>query len=264
MTLRDSWVHRTAKALVPARLHPSGLLTRAVVRRTGRAVASGPFRGMKYVASGVGSVYYPKLLGVYERELHPVVAAIGRLRPDRIIDVGAAEGYYAVGLARCNPQAAVVAFEETPDGQRLVREMAALNGVADRVRVLGRCEPGDLRAELAGARRPVVVCDVEGYETTLLDPAAVPALATTWVLVELHEFVTAGVGELLRGRFQDTHRVAEIAQTDRTRADFPYLRWLARLLPHAYATFAVNEFRPARMSWLWLEPVAATSDRLPT
>ena len=50
---------------------------------------------------------------------------------------------------------------------------------------------------------------------------------------------------------------SEIDQTDRTRADFPYLPWLSRLMPAAYATVAVNEFRPARMSWLWLEPLAA-------
>ena len=51
--------------------------------------------------------------------------------------------------------------------------------------------------------------------------------------------------------------LTEIAQTDRTRADYPYLPWYSRLLPAAYATYPVNEFRPARMSWLWLEPQAA-------
>jgi hypothetical protein len=210
---------------------------------------------MKYVASGIGSVYYPKLLGVYERELHPVIDTIARLGPDRIIDIGAAEGYYAVGLALHNPRAEVVAFEQTPEGQALVRELASRNCVADRVRVLGRCEPADLREELSPARRAVVMCDVEGYETTLLDPVAVPSLTAAWLLVELHEFVIAGVGALLRGRFAGTHRISEISQTDRTRADYPYLPWYTRLLPTAYATYPVNEFRPARMSWLWLEPL---------
>ena len=155
MNLRDSWLHRAAKALVPSGLHPTAVLTRAVVRRTGQSVASGPFRGMKYVADGVGSVYYPKLLGVYERELHPVIEAIHSLGPDRIIDIGAAEGYYAVGLAMSNPKAIVTAFEQESDGQELIRDMAARNGVVDRVHVLGRCEPADLRAELS---RPQAGC----------------------------------------------------------------------------------------------------------
>ena len=257
MTLRDSWLHRTAKALVPSGLRPTAVLTRAVVRKTGQTVASGPFRGMKYVASGVGSVYYPKLLGVYERELHPTIETIQNLRPDRIIDIGAAEGYYAVGLAMNNPDATVTAFEQEPGGRELVRDMAARNGVAGRVRVLGRCEPADLQAELSAARKPVVVCDVEGYETTLLVPTAVPSLTTSWVLVELHEFIVAGVGATIRGRFSKTHRITEIGQTDRSRADLPFLRWYAQLLPTAYATYPVNEFRPARMSWLWMAPLVS-------
>jgi hypothetical protein len=258
MNLRDTWLHRTAKALVPAGLRPTNVLTRAVVRRTGQTVAAGPFRGMKYVAAGIGSVYYPKLLGVYERELHPVVEAIVELRPDHVVDIGAAEGYYAVGLARRATGSTITAFEQTPEGQNLVREMATQNGVGDRVRVLGRCEPADLRAALEPARRPVIICDVEGYETVLLDPTSVPTLNKAWILVELHEFIIAGVGELMRGRFAATHRITEIGQTDRTRADFPYLRWYTRLLPEAYATYPVNEFRPARMSWLWMEPRGAS------
>jgi hypothetical protein len=81
------------------------------------------------------------------------------------------------------------------------------------------------------------------------------------VLVELHEFIVAGVGEMIRGRFAGSHRITEIAQTDRTRADYPYLPWYTRLLPAAYATYPVNEFRPAQMSWLWLEPHAMTAGR---
>jgi hypothetical protein len=256
MNLRNSWLHRAVKALVPARFHPSAVLTRLVVRRTGQAVAAGPFLGMKCVAPHGGSVYYPKLLGIYERELHPAIQAINDLLPDRIVNVGAAEGYYAVGLALRNPGAAVVAFEQTPEGRALTAEMAALNGVTERVRILGRCEPVDLIPELAPARRAVVVCDVEGYEAALLDPATIPALMTAWILVELHEFVVAGIGEMIRSRFAATHCITEIKQTDRMRADYPYMPWYTRLLPRAYATYPVNEFRPTRMSWFWLEPLA--------
>jgi hypothetical protein len=254
--LRDGPLHRLAKALIPASLHPTAVLTRAVVRNTGLTVASGPFRGMKYVASGIGSVYYPKLLGTYERELHPAIDEICRLKPARIIDIGAAEGYYAVGLALRNPAAEVVAFEQTVEGQQLVRDLAARNDVTGRVRILGRCEPTDLRAELAHRGPVVIVCDVEGYETALLDTAAVPELSNAWLLVELHEFIVAGVGEMIRGRFAKSHRVTEIDQTDRSRSDYPYFPWYTRFLPRAYATYPVNEFRPARMSWLWMEPLA--------
>jgi hypothetical protein len=257
MNLRDTWIHRAAKSILPTRYYPRHVMSRAVLRKTGRSVIAGPFRGMKYVETSVLSVYYPKLLGVYERELHPVIESIVGLRPERIIDIGAAEGYYAVGLARALPQTRVVAYEQTDEGRDLLTAMAGLNGVVDHLAILGRCEPADLKEQLVGKGRSVVVCDVEGYEETLLDPAAVPALRSAWVLVELHEFVRRGITDVLRRRFESTHRITHIQQTTRTRGDYPYNSWYTRILPRAYAVYLVDEFRPERMSWFWMEPLAA-------
>jgi len=70
-----------------------------IERTTNRTVASGPFRGMRYVARAYHSAYHAKLLGTYEMELHGIVEELCRETPGIIVDVGAAEGYYAVGLA---------------------------------------------------------------------------------------------------------------------------------------------------------------------
>jgi hypothetical protein len=196
------------------------------------------------------------LLGVYERELRPIVEAITALEPARIVDIGAAEGYYAVGLALRNPRTTVIAYEQTAEGRDLLTGMAALNGVTDRLNIYGRCEPEDLRVQLGSPGRTVVICDVEGYEEKLLNPVSVPELRSSWILVELHEFVVPGITETLRKRFKPTHRITHVWQTGRGREDYPYRSWYTRLLPRAYATYLVQEFRPERMSWFWLEPLA--------
>src|SRR5262245_41340678 len=68
------------------------------------SVQRGPFAGMVYPDhAAVGSTLYPKLLGSYERELHQTVDDIVRLGYDTVVDIGAAEGYYAVGLAMKMP-----------------------------------------------------------------------------------------------------------------------------------------------------------------
>src|SRR5205823_13665289 len=41
-------------------------ITREVVSRYGTAVMAGPFAGMHYVSTAVGSTFLPKLLGTYE------------------------------------------------------------------------------------------------------------------------------------------------------------------------------------------------------
>jgi hypothetical protein len=132
--------------------------------------------------------------------------------------------------------------------------MAQINGVGDRITIRGRCTPAALTADLAEPGRIAVVCDVEGGEAELLDPAAVPGLARATLIVELHEFARPGIAELTTTRLQPTHHVQRIWQERRSVADYPARIPLTRWLPPAYASYHVQEFRPERMSWLHAEP----------
>ena len=44
----------------------------------GKWVLTGPFAGMRYETEAVHSMHVPKLLGTYERELHPDCQGISR------------------------------------------------------------------------------------------------------------------------------------------------------------------------------------------
>jgi hypothetical protein len=244
------------RKLIPERFRPIGYLTHLARERTGCSVAKGPFVGMRYVQVSQGSAYIPKLLGIYERELNPQVKALIARAPGLIVDVGAAEGYYAVGLARRLPRARVIGFEMEPKGQVALREMAAINGVSDRVEVRGKCEPADLAAALGDEPNAVVVCDVEGYEQHLLNPVAVPALRHAAILVELHDCFVPNITETLKQRFAPTHRITHIWQETRSRDEFPWRTLGTALLPKSYLDWSVSEWRPVRMAWLWMEPLA--------
>lgn len=244
------------RKIIPERFRPIGYLTHLARERTGCAVRQGPFEGMRYVQVSQGSAYIPKLLGIYERELVPQVEALITRAPRLIVDVGAAEGYYAIGLARRLPQTRVVGFEMELKGQGALREMAQLNGVSDRVQVRGKCEPGDLATALGDERNAVVVCDVEGYEQHLLDPVAVPALRHAAVLVELHDFIVPNITDTLKHRFSLTHQITHIWQGTRSRDEFPWRTLGTALLPKSYLDWSVSEWRPVSMAWLWMEPKA--------
>ena len=103
------------------------IVTRTFLRPTRQAVLKGPFAGLKYVSASTGGSYYCKLLGTYEQELNPCVEAIRQAAPKRIVDIGAAEGYYAVGLAKILPKTQVIAFEMTEIGRSLLARMANLS-----------------------------------------------------------------------------------------------------------------------------------------
>ena len=242
------------RRLIPERFRPIGYLTHLAQKRTGNRVAKGPFTGTRYIGHAHGSAYIPKLLGIYERELSSQIEVLIQQVPDLIVDIGAAEGYYAIGLARRLPHSSIVAFEMDSQARTALLEMAELNGVQERVRVCGKCVPPDLETALSNSQHPAIICDVEGDELLLLDPDRAPTLKRSMILVELHEFLIPNITQTLKTRFSTSHHITHVWQTRRSHTEFPWTTLGTRLLPKPYLDWAVSEWRPERMSWLWMQP----------
>jgi hypothetical protein len=117
------------------------------------------------------------LLGTQEIELHDAVENIVSRGYKTIINIGAADGYYALGLTRRLPQACVLAYEGNSSHHKYLDTSARANGVGERIFIRGFCRGDDLRAALATVRQPaLVICDIEGGEMNLLDPESIAAL----------------------------------------------------------------------------------------
>lgn len=190
------------------------ILRPIVVEQIGLTVRTGPFAGMAFLPTVAEGCMLPKLLGCYESELHPTWAALRRARRyDRIVVVGAAEGYYAVGLARMFPEARVLARDTNAGSHAMIRELASRNGVADRIEIGGLFAHRDFAA--CADAPTLVVCDIEGAEVDLLDPAAAPALRRCDVVVELHDVFDRTIADTVTGRFAGTHDVEVVPNAGR-------------------------------------------------
>src|SRR4051812_11016306 len=113
----------------------SKMIDRTVVVQHGTEIMAGPFKGMHFVDSSVEANISPKLLGSYEAELHSVVEEIIASGFERIIDVGCADGYYAVGFALRMPRTKIYAFDVDARAQRQCQGLAERNGVAKQIRI---------------------------------------------------------------------------------------------------------------------------------
>jgi hypothetical protein len=225
-------------------------VTDEYVERYGTTVRGGPFSGLRYpeqLDTAPGDLV-AKLLGTYERELHGVLAEWIQAGHPQLIDVGCAEGYYAVGLAKAMPGSTVDAYDIDPDARERCLELARINEVEQRVRVRCACEP----AVLGGypERGVALLCDCEGYERVLLDPQAAPRLRGWPILVELHEFLDATVTETLRERFRDSHEI-EIIEGEGRELDG---RVELDFASDARRAAALGERRPGPMRWAHLRP----------
>lgn len=185
---------------------------------------------MTYVAKAHHSTLVPKLAGVYESEIQAWLEQLFTHRTDLLVDIGAAEGYYAVGAAFAGWAERVVAFETEPAARALLLEMMNANGIApDRLELLGMCTPNLLAATLAGAQSPVVIMDVEGFEALLVDPLRIPELARTVLLIEYHDFILPGLSQIVAERLQPTHELQLTVPTSRAPSQLPNAGpWLSR------------------------------------
>lgn len=223
-----------------------GMVANTIAARSGTRVLGGPFAGMDCGAGVAEGSRSARLLGCYEATLAPVIEEIVARAYPLVIDIGSAEGYYAVGLARRMPLSRILARDQDPQAQKLCSALAALNGVADRVEVAGLFRHADFARALD--QPTVVLCDIEGAEVDLLDPQKAPGLLAADILVECHDCLTPGITLLLSERFAASH---EICRIDRGLQDATLPPWMEEL-SDLDRLLALWEWRSGPTPWLWM------------
>lgn len=225
----------------------AAVLDNTLVRLSGTAVLTGPFAGMAYPVIASEGSRAARLIGAYEASLAPVIETIVARAYPLVIDVGSAEGYYAVGLARRMPGARVLARDASDRAQALCRKLAEVNGVADRVEVGGLFTHADFN--ICALQPTAVIIDIEGAEDELLDPAAAPGLRHADILVEVHEGMKPGLLARIEQRFLGTHAITRL---DRRLAPEALPAWTERL-SDLDRLLLLWEWRASPTPWLWME-----------
>ena len=229
----------------------SALLENTLSSRSGREVLSGPFKGLHYSMRSTEGAAPARLVGCYEASLAPVVEKIIAQAYPEVMDIGCAEGYYAVGLARRMPQTVVRAFDTNPSAREACRVMAAANGVLDRVVIGGTVAHPDF-AQCAQTQT-CVICDIEGAEAQLLDPNLAPGLRHADVLVEVHDCFSPGLSDEISERFMQSHTITRI---DRT-VDMAALPDWMEELSDLDRILTLWEWRIGATPWLWMQRKAS-------
>jgi hypothetical protein len=221
---------------------------------TNLEVKHGPFQGMQYPEiKAIGSSLVPKIIGSYERELHPTIEQICTYSYDAIVDIGCAEGYYAVGLAMRLPEAIIYAYDTDLEAIRLCQSMAKLNRVADRVVTGGFCTLETLKALPLG-KRALIISDCEGYEKELFNAEAVSVLAAHDLLIEMHDFHDIEISATIRKLFQDSHTIHVIKSVDDIEKAHTYEYEELTGYDLASRRLLLAEERPTIMNWCYMTP----------
>lgn len=158
--------------------------------RFGGEVRYGPFAGLKLggdantSAGNLGA----KVCGLYEQGLLRWIAANGPYRD--VVNFGAADGYFSIGLLVAGLAERSICFEMTAEGRAAVERNAQANAVADRVIVRGIADDtagAQLAEDGVDARGALVLCDIEGAEFSVLSDKVLADLKGATLIVELHD-----------------------------------------------------------------------------
>lgn len=226
-------------------------------------VKNGHFKGMIYPdLISCGSSIYPKLLGYYEPELNNVFDIVNSKSYSEIIDIGCAEGYYAIGLALKHPNAKVFAYDTNILATAQCVKMAKLNEVKEQV-FIGEFFSSDDLQNFKFSNKGLIICDCEGYESQLFNSGNIDNLKNIDVLIEIHDFVDYNISTNLLGLFDKSHDYQIIRSMDDTlklnkqqsKSGFKEIKNLS--LSDQFQ--AVAECRRFTMEWIFFTPKSNVS-----
>ena len=225
------------------------LIQNTWIQREGLKIFTGPFAGMKFIDSSTEGCHCPKLIGCYEQPIAPVIEKIVNFQYVNVVNVGCAEGYYAVGLALRAHKSKIFAFDTNERAVETCMRVAQINGVSDRITVGGHFDKTQIPNFVD--QSSVLIVDIEGAELDLLDPAVSPELESIDILVESHEVITRGLTEHLIKSFASTHEIEKFTDTG-TRALYSMPEWFNNL-NNLDQLLALWEWRSGPTPWLYMK-----------
>ncbi len=165
-------------------------VSRKLFNKYNGIVQRGPFKGLiiNGNANTSGGNLGAKLFGVYEQE---VMADIERLGPfDDVVNFGAADGYFSLGVLVSKIAKRSICFEMTEKGRAAIVDNALHNNVVEKTVVLGIADDSAI-TQLTDLdfdpKKALLLCDIEGAEFSVLTAKLLEYLKGAVLIVELHD-----------------------------------------------------------------------------
>ena len=227
------------------------LIQNTIVERNGTQIMNGPFKGLEYLSGSLEGCYVPKILGSYEQPLHSAISEACSIENDVIINIGSAEGYYAAGFAKLNPNTQVEAFDINTAVDKTIAQLLKKNGI-ENCRFIGENFTHENFSNY-DKKKCLLFIDIEGAEWELLDLSCAPSLKNMTIIVESHDCFRKGTTKLLVDRFSSTHLINIISDNgDRMIENAP--EWFSEL-SHLDQLLAFWEWRVGPTPWIVMSPM---------
>lgn len=214
-------------------------------------VIRGPFSGLKLPETGAWSDadVLSKIIGSYEAEIFPFLESEISRNPNVVVNIGASEGYYAIGMKRRLPNSDVYTYDIDIKSFSALDYCKKINGVD-----ITRLERFDYNDPLSGIStsnkiKPLFIFDCEGFERNIINfPKNI--LSISGFIIELHDIFVPNISKSLMEYLSDSHVVTVVTQRGRCLEDYPELAGVRGPI----GPLLLDEFRGDTMQWLYAVP----------
>lgn len=241
--------------------HVKRKILKKLIEKHNYKVAHGPFKGMKLNENPIWSKYdhITQVLGVYEKNVLSKIIEFSQIDDSLFIDLGAADGYFAVGVASGGVFKKVCAFEINKKSQQCMINIAKNNDCMDKINIYDEANYDSIKKLLHNEKHsPTILIDIEGAEYTLLDSKMLSLLSNCNVICELHPWVKKNGKRVYRkveeenllknaSKFFDVEMIQRESYSPNDFEELSGFNEVERLI-------ALSEGRGPNMHWLVLTP----------
>lgn len=213
-----------------------------------KVILNGIFKGLFYgEINEEGSSIYSKLLGSFESEISADLRSLLEKDYAYAVNVGCAEGYYAVGMAYYKPGLMVKAFDISERARTLCKQLAIYNKVEKQIMIGGSFSVEKLN-DMNKYTRALFIADCEGCEAAIINKDLTDAFPNFDYIIELHYHVVPAILEKLSALLNKTHTIKLVTAVPEHEKvigyDYPQLNGLT----YEQKMFILNE-RSAYAQW---------------
>ena len=193
------------------------------------------------------------LLGLYDQE---VLASLTQLpkKYQYFIDIGAADGYYGVGVIVGKFFKKSFCYEISEQGQKTIEANAKINDVTAKIEIRGKAVSNFYKDFSQNeADQSVLFVDIDGGEFELFSSEIFEKFKNSVVFFELHEWLFPDGKERLERLKNDAEKHFKITTLTTTSRDLSVFEEL-REMSDSDRWLICSERRPRLMTWWRLDP----------
>ena len=200
------------------------ILSSKISKMYNNTVQQGPFKGMvinedQFWGQGDRS---SKILGLYEKEIQDLIVSIQKDKNySTFVDIGGADGFFAIGSLVNNLFEKCEVFEISKKGRISIQKNSKQNNVYDSIKIHDKASKRSL-IKIDNINNSLILCDIEGDEYELFDEKLINEIYPSDIIIEIHKDKENSLVNFEK-RFTKKYSITKITQEPRSLKNFKEL-----------------------------------------